>query len=241
MESFAKFWIEVFDNFYKTVIFEQRYELILNGLKNTLIMSIGAIILGSLLGIIISLIKHNYKINGKMKILNKICNTYISIIRGTPVLLQLMIIYYIIFKTSTINPIIIGILAFGINSGAYSAEIFRSGLESIDKGQLEAGLSLGFNYPKTMKYIILPQALKNSLPSICNEFITLIKETSVAGYIGIMELTKVSDIIASKTYNYFFPLIIIAVIYFLITNLLSKIFKKVERKLDINDNNKESI
>ena len=138
----------------------------------------------------IALIRHNHDTNGKMRLGNKICSLYVNIIRGTPVLLQLMIIYYVIFKSVNINIIIVGILAFGLNSAAYVSEIIRSGLISIDKGQMEAGLSLGLSYGKTMRYIILPQAILNILPALGNEFITLIKETSVAGYIGIIELTK---------------------------------------------------
>lgn len=142
-----------------------------------------------------------------------------------------MIIYYVIFKTSTINILIIGIISFGINSGAYVSEIFRAGIEAIDKGQMEAGKSLGLNYYQIMRYIILPQAFKNALPPLGNEFVTLIKETSVAGYIGIMDLTKASDIIASRTYDYFFPLIITALIYLVLTLGITRLLKKVERSV----------
>ena len=144
-------------------------------------------------------------------------------------LLQLMIIYYIIFKSSDISIIIIGIIAFGINSGAYVSEIFRTGIEAVDKGQMEAGRSLGLKYRQIMNYIILPQAFKISLPALGNEFVTLIKETSVAGYIGIIELTKSGDIIASRTYNYFFPLIITALIYLVLTLGITKLLKKLEK------------
>ena len=143
-----------------------------------------------------------------------------------------MIMYYIIFKTSDINSIIIGMLAFGINSGAYCSEILRSGFESVDDGQLEAGLALGLTFNQTLRTIIIPQAVRIALPSLGNEFITLVKETAIAGYIGIMDLTKASDTIASRTYDYFFPLILIAIIYLIITGLLSKLMKSLERKLD---------
>ena len=156
------------------------------------------------------------------------------IIRGTPSVLQLMIMYYIIFKTSILNPVIVGMLAFGINSGAYSSEILRSGFDSIDDGQVEGGLALGLTFSQTLIHIIIPQAVKNSLAAMGNEFITLVKETAIAGYIGITDLTKASDIIASNTYDYFFPLIMIAIIYLLIAGLLSKLMKKMERKLDVN-------
>ncbi len=216
-------------NLYKTLIVDDRYLLILNGLKNTLIMTIGATILGVIIGLIITLIKHNYKENKTHKMLNLLANMYVIIIRGTPVLVQLMIIYYIIFKTSTINILLIGLISFGINSGAYVSEIFRAGIESIDKGQMEAGKSLGLSYSQIMRYIILPQAFKNSLPPLGNEFVTLIKETSVAGYIGIRDLTKAGDIIASRTYDYFLPLIITALIYLVLTLGITKLLKKLER------------
>lgn len=234
MESIVTWFLRIVEQFIYTVISENRYMLILEGLKNTILISIGAIILGILLGILISIIVYTNKTTKKFKFLSSLCRLYITIIRGTPSVLQLMIIYYIIFKTSLINPIYIGILAFGLNSAAYSSEILRSGIESIDSGQMEAGLSLGLKYSHVLRKIILPQAIKNSLPSMGNEFITLIKETAVAGYIGIIDLTKSSDIIASRTYDYFFPLIIIALIYLLITGLLSKMLKRIERRLDIN-------
>ncbi|MDD2435736.1 MAG: amino acid ABC transporter permease [Bacilli bacterium] len=218
------------DNLYKTLIYDDRYLLILEGLKNTLIITIGAIILGMIIGLMIALIKNNYKENKTHKLLNVLANLYVTVIRGTPVLLQLMIIYYIIFKTSTLNILIIGILAFGINSGAYVSEIFRTGIESIDKGQMEAGKSIGLSYSQIMRYIILPQAIKNAMPALGNEFVTLIKETSVAGYIGIRDLTKSGDIIASRTYDYFFPLIITALIYLALTLGITKLLKKFERR-----------
>jgi len=157
---------------------------------------------------------------------------YVEIIRGTPVILQLMIIYYVIFKSVNINIILVGIIAFGINSGAYVSEIIRSGIKSIDKGQMEAGLSLGLKYKQVMKLIVLPEAFKNILPSLGNEFITLLKETSVGAYIGIIELTKSGDIIASRTYDYFFPLIIVALVYLILTLSLSKMVNVMERRLN---------
>lgn len=216
-------------NIYKTIIADNRYLLILKGLANTIIITIGSIIIGIIIGLIITLIQNNYRENKKNKLLNLIANLYVKVIRGTPVLLQLMIIYYIIFRSSNINIIIIGIISFGINSGAYVSEIFRAGIEAIDKGQMEAGKSLGLKYNQIMKYIILPQAFKISLPALGNEFITLIKETSVAGYIGIVELTKSGDIIASRTYNYFYPLMVTAFIYLILTLGMSKILKRYEK------------
>ncbi len=238
MEGFARWLLGVIDTFRFTVISENRYMLILNGLKNTILISIGAVILGVLLGFLIAIIRYTNKTTNKFKVLNAIGKFYVTIIRGTPSVLQLMIIYYIIFKTSSINPIYIGMLAFGLNSAAYSSEILRTGFESIDKGQMEAGLSLGLKYSQVLNKIIIPQAVKTSLPAMGNEFITLIKETAVAGYIGIMDLTKSSDIIASRTYDYFFPLIIIALIYLLITGVLSSLLRKLERRLDVDVKNK---
>lgn len=221
----------IYNEIYKSLVVEDRYLYILDGLKNTLLIALGAVILGVLTGLIVAIIRDNYDKNKKFPILNFIARMYVAIIRGTPVLLQLMIIYYVIFKSVDINLVLVGILAFGFNSGAYVSEIMRAGINSVDSGQMEAAISLGLNYSKSMRYIILPQAIKNILPALGNEFITLVKETSVAGYIGIIELTKASDIIASRTYNYFFPLMLIALIYLFITSILSKILSIFGRKI----------
>lgn len=189
-------------------------------------MAIFACIIGVVIGLILAIINDYNKETGKLKIANKIGNLYITVIRGTPVLLQLMIIYYVIFKSVDTNIILIGILAFGLNSGAYVSQIFKSGLISINAGQREAGKSLGLSYGQITRYIIMPQAIHNIKPALGNEFITLLKETSVAGYIGIVELTKASDIIASRTYDYFFPLIITSLIYLTLTVCLSKLINR---------------
>ena len=220
------------DSFKKTFIVEDRYLFFLEGLGYTLIISFFAIILGLFLGVLTSVIRDYNRETGHLKILSKLCDIYVYIIRGTPTLLQLMILYYIIFKSFNIAPIIIGILTFGINSGAYVSEIFRAGFEGIDKGQREASRTLGLNYYKTIRYVIFPQALAKIFPALGNEVITLVKETSIAGYVGIIELIKASDIISSRTYNYFFPLIVSALIYLFLTFLLSKIMKVIERKLN---------
>lgn len=227
-----QFFMKIFDMINKTLFVDNRYEYILTGLFNTVIIAFFAVILGTIIGIIISVIRNNYEINGKFKFLNYLANLYVTIIRGTPVILQLMIIYYVVFKSVNINIIIVGILAFGINSGAYVSEIIRAGINSIDKGQMEAGFALGLKYSEVMRFIILPQAIRNILPALGNEFVTLLKETSVGAYIGIVELTKASDIIASRTYDYFFPLIFIALIYLLMTYALSKLVNKLERSLN---------
>ena len=231
--------MNLYDRFYQSIIYDDRYKYILTGLGNTLFMAFFAVIIGILLGILIAVIRNNHKENKNLPILDFICNLYVTIIRGTPSLLQLMIIYYIIFKTSNINILFVGILSFGLNSAAYVSEIVRAGIESIDIGQIEAGYSLGLTYGQIMLHIILPQAIKNIMPALGNEFITLLKETSVAGYIGIMELTKSSDIIASRTYDYFFPLILVALIYLILTLGLSKILKVIERRLDIHAKDKK--
>ena len=222
---------ELSEEIYKSLIYQQRYEYVLEGLKNTIIMALFATLIGIALGIIIAIIRDNYEKKKKLPILNGICNIYVSVIRGTPALLQLMIIYYVVFKSVDINGVLVGIIAFGLNSAAYVSEIIKAGINSINKGQMEASRALGFNYSQSMKYIIMPQAIKNILPALGNEFITLLKETSVAGYIGIIELTKSSDIIASRTYDYFFPLIMVAIIYLIMTLGLSKLVEAMERKL----------
>ncbi len=219
------------EQFYQSLIEQDRYRYILEGLGRTLLIALFAVVLGTIIGVLIALVRNYHEETKKAKILNFICELYITIIRGTPAVLQLMIIYYIIFKSVDINTIFVGIIAFGINSGAYVSEIIRAGINSIDKGQKEAADSLGLTYKETMKSIILPQAIKNVIPALSNEFITLLKETSVAGYIGIIELVKAADIIASGTYNYFFPLIIIAIIYLILTIGLSKLLTVFEKKV----------
>ena len=228
--------MNLFENLYKTLIYDNRYLFFLEGIKNTIIIAFFAGIIGVIIGIIIAIVKNYHEKTNKLKILNFLASCYVNIIRGTPTILQLMIIYYVIFASVEINIVFVGILAFGINSGAYVSEIIRAGINSIDKGQIEAGSSLGLNYPQIMRYIIMPQAIKNILPALGNEFITLVKETSVGAYIGIIELTKASDIVASQTYEYFFPLIIAAIIYLIITLGLSKLIGLMERKLN-NANN----
>lgn len=225
------FIYEIWEEFYQSVIYDNRYLYILEGLKNTIVIAIGALAIGILLGLLIALVRDYYEKNGKLKVLNYIAKLYVLVIRGTPALLQLMIIYYVIFKSVNVEPVLIGMLAFGLNSSAYVSEIIRAGIQSVDNGQLEAGLSLGLKYGQVLMFVVLPQAIKNVMPALGNEFITLIKETSVAGYIGIRELTKASDIIASRTYNYFFPLIITAIIYLLLTTLLTKLLNVIERKM----------
>lgn len=219
------------ENIYNSFIYQDRYKYYLTGLGNTIIMAFFACLIGVILGLILSLVIDYNEKTGKLYLLSTFARMYIGIIRGTPALLQLMILYYIIFKSVNINIVVVGIISFGLNSAAYVSQIIRSGLISIPKGQEEASTMLGFNYFQTMKYVILPQALRNVLPALGNEFITLLKETSVAGYIGILELTKASDIVASSTYDYFFPLLIVAIIYLILTLGLTKLLNFFERRL----------
>lgn len=220
------------DVLYKTFIYDDRYLFFLEGLKFTLIIAFFSVLLGLFLGVFTSIIRDYYKETKRLKFLSKLCDIYVYVIRGTPTILQLMILYYVVFKTSKLSPIIVGIIAFGINSGAYVSEIFRAGFEGIDKGQREASKTLGLNYIKTMRYVIFPQALAKIFPALGNEVITLVKETSIAGYIGIVELIKAADIISSRTYDYFFPLAVSAIVYLILVYILSKIMKYGERKLN---------
>lgn len=227
-----KLFSSIGESFYYSVIYDNRYKFILEGLFHTVLIAALAVIIGVVIGVVIALIRNYYETSGKLKILNKLATWYVDIIRGTPVVLQLMIIYYVIFKSVDISTVVVGVLAFGINSGAYVSEIIRSGIQSVPIGQSEAGYSLGLEYYQVMGYIVLPQAIKNILPALGNEFITLLKETSVGAYVGIIELTKASDIIASRTYDYFFPLIIIAIIYLVMTLGLTRVVQSMERRLN---------
>lgn len=174
-------WEKLIDDFYQNFIVDNRWKYITGGLQNTLKITFFAVLIGILLGFLVAIIRSTYENTHKLKILNAICNVYLTVIRGTPVVVQLMIVYFVIFASTNPGQVPTAILAFGINSGAYVAEIFRSGISSIEKGQFEAGRSLGFNYAQTMWFIVMPQAFKNVVPTLANEFIVLLKETSVAG------------------------------------------------------------
>ena len=216
-------------------ITDNRWEYIWDGLGVTLKVTLLSGIVGTLIGFLIAAVRSTYDKTGKLKFLNMLCNLYLTVIRGTPVVVQLLIIYFVVFGSVKIDKTLVAILAFGINSGAYVAEIFRSGIMSIDAGQFEAGRSLGFNYSQTMWYIIMPQAFKNVLPALCNEFIALLKETSVAGYIALQDLTKGGDIIRSRTYDAFMPLIAVALIYLLMVIIFTKLVELLERRLRQNE------
>ena len=226
---------ELKKEFILNFIEDNRWKYIVDGLKITLIVTIFAVLIGVLLGFLIAIVRTTHDKTGNLKILNAICKVYLTVIRGTPVVVQLMIIYFIIFGSVDISKVLVAIIAFGINSGAYVAEIFRSGIMSIDNGQFEAGRSLGFNYAQTMMYIIMPQAFKNVLPTLCNEFISLLKETSVSGYIALQDLTKGGDIIRSRTYDAFMPLIAVALIYLAMVMIFTKLVSLLERRLRNSD------
>ena len=219
------------EKFVQNFITDDRWRYLTNGLYVTLKVTFFAVLMGIVLGFIVALIRNAHEHTGRFKILNALCSLYLTVIRGTPVLVQLMLIYFAVFSSVRVDKAFTAILAFGINSGAYQAEIFRSGIQSLPKGQFEAGRSLGFNYWQTMTTIIMPQAIRNVIPTLCNEFITLLKETSVASYIALEDLTKGGDIIRSRTYDPFMPLLAVALIYLVIVLLLTYGVKKLEQRL----------
>jgi len=222
------------ESFYNALIPDQRYLAYLDGLKVTLLISFFAILLGIFIGILVAVVKVT-AMNSKMRWLVAVCNVYINIIRGTPLMVQLLIIYNLIFTSRSTNELLVGAVCFGINSGAYVAEIIRAGIESIDRGQMEAGRSLGLNYLQTMRLIILPQAIRNILPALGNEFIVLIKETSVAGVIAVTDLTKAAQYVGSRTWDILPPLVIAAACYLVLVMGLSKVLSIFERRLSKGD------
>lgn len=223
------------DKLKQSFIDNDNYQYLLKGLGNTLLITLFAIIIGILFGFLIAIVRTSHDRNGSLPLLNGICRLYLTIIRGTPVMVQLLIIYYVILANINTSKILVAVVAFGLNSAAYVAEIVRSGITAVDIGQFEAGRSLGLNYSQTMRSIILPQAIKNILPALCNEFISLLKETSISGYIGLMDLTKGGDIIRSTTFQAMIPLISVAIIYLVMVVGLSKIVGILERKLRNNE------
>jgi len=226
--------------FYLAFIKDDRYMHLVTGLQNTLIVTFFALLLGVFLGVVVALVRSSWDKThetmrpgfgkGILRFFNALCKVYLTVIRGTPVVVQIMIIFFVIMASSN-NKILAGVIAFGINSGAYVAEIIRSGIMSIDNGQNEAGRSLGFNYTQTMIFIILPQAFKNVLPALANEFIVLLKETAVAGYVGLTDLTRGANIIRSITYQSFMPLIGVALIYLAMVMFFTWLVGKLERRL----------
>ena len=231
--------------FYLNFIKDDRWKYITSGLGNTLKITVFALIFAVIIGVLVAIIRYSYDKNHTNKagnfiqsllqfllaVANGICHVYLTIIRGVPVVVQLMIIYFIIFASPDVSKIFCAVVAFSLNSGAYVAEIVRGGLNSVDKGQFEAGRSLGFGYIATMWYIILPQAFKNILPTLGNEAIMLLKDTSISGYVAIQDLTKGGDIIRSRTYDAFMPLIAVALIYLILVTILTLLLRRLERRL----------
>ena len=219
-----------------------RWKWMVEGLGNTLKITFFSLLIGLVLGVVVAAVRSTYDKNKEamlmhkgvgyylFTVINAICKLYLTVIRGTPVVVQLLIMYFIIFASSR-NDVLIAIIAFGINSGAYVAEILRGGIMSIDGGQFEAGRSLGFNYVQTMIYIIIPQVFKSVLPTLCNEFIVLLKETSIAGYVGVVDLTKAGDLIRGRTFSAFMPLIAVALIYLVLVVVLTSLVGVLERRL----------
>ena len=229
-DKIVLWWEEFSQEFYQNFIYNDRWLQLLDGLSITLIITLGALILGVILGVLLALMRLS-----KNKLLCGFSKVYLTVFRGTPLLIQLLIINYVVFSGIRISPVIVAVIAFGMNSGAYVAEIVRSGILSIDVGQTEAARSLGLNQVQTMQYIVLPQAFKNILPTLANELIVLLKETSIVGYISLQDLTKAGDLIRSRTFSAFMPLIGVAVVYLCMTTLLTFLFGKLERRMRAND------
>ena len=229
--------LTITERFTRAFLIQDRYVLYLRGLGNTLLIALFALLIGVTVGVILAMINYLHKKTGKLKLISRIINVYITIIRGTPVVLQLFIMYFIIFASSS-NGILIGSITFGLNSSAYVAEIVRAGYESIDDGQMEAGRSLGLSSTKTILYVITPQAVRNALPPLFNEFITIVKETAIVGYVGIMDLGKVPGLIQSRTFDYLFPLLIAASMYLAIVLLLTLCLRRLEKYFSKSDRNR---
>lgn len=219
---------------YKCFIFKGRYQLFIEGIQNTLLIALVAVFIGIAIGMLIAVIRVYHQQTGKFKLANAICGLYLTVIRGTPMVVQLLIMYFVIFASAR-NGVPVAMLAFGINSGAYVAEIFRAGIQAVDKGQTEAGRSLGLSSAQTMRYIVLPQAIKNVLPALGNEFIVLFKETAIVGYIAIVDLTRAADIIRGQSYEAFIPLFTAAALYLIIVIILTQLLKVFERRLAKSD------
>ena len=223
------------EKFHQNFIEDNRYMYLLKGLVNTIVITIFALLIGIVFGSLLAIVRTTHDRNGGLNILNFLAKVYLTVIRGTPTMVQLLIIYYVVFASTNVSKVFVAIIAFGLNSAAYVAEVVRSGIMSVDQGQFEAGRSLGLPYHKTMRLIIIPQAFKNILPALGNELITLLKETSISGYIGLVDLTKGSDIIRSVTYEAMMPLGMVALIYLCLVLVLTMLVNKLERSLRKNE------
>ena len=236
IEMFFQTWgTQLHDTFME----EERYKWLLEGLGNTLIITLGALVIGVILGTIIAVIKYFADDCKPLKFAAKICDLYVTTIRGIPVVVLLLIFYYLIM-TSSDNGVLVGIITFGINSAAYMAELIRSGINAVDAGQMEAGRSLGMTKLQTMQKVIFPQAIKNILPAIGNEMIALLKETAVAGYVAVRDLTRAGNLIRNNTYDAFNPLIAVALVYLILVILLTRALAVLEKRLSKSDRSKKS-
>ena len=233
--NMGSWFVSLQDKFYMAFIESDRWLLYLKGLGVTMEVSVIAVILGLVIGTILAFMKLSHRKNGNATVLSRIAGIYIDIIRCTPSVLQLLIMWFVVLKSWKSGVLVAGI-TFGMNSGAYVAEIVRAGILAVDKGQSEAGRSLGLNQFQTMRYIVIPQAFKNILPPLGNEFIVLVKETAIVGYVALSDLTRVANQISARTYEAFMPLIGAAVIYFVITKILSILLGIMERRLRKSDN-----
>ena len=246
MDALKLWLLGLKDTFILCFVDDNRWEWLVEGFINSIIITVFAIIIGLFFGILLAAIRSSYDKNEEtlklkggfgyalLKVLNGISKVYITVVRGIPVVVQLLIWYFVILISQEID-VVVAIVAFGFNSAAYVAEIFRGGIMSIDNGQFEAGRSLGFNYVQTMIHIVIPQTIKATLPTLLNEVIALLKETSVAGYVGIMDLTKAGDLIRGRTFEAFMPLIAVAIIYLVTVVVLTKVFSIIERRLRHNE------
>ena len=246
MEALKAWFADVKADFYLNFIKDAKWKWLVEGLGHTLLITLLALILGVLIGIVVAAVRSSFDKNREALAMHKgigyyifaffngVCKVYLTVFRGTPVMVQLLIMYFIVFASSR-NALLTASIAFGINSGAYVAEILRGGIMSIDNGQFEAGRSLGFNYVQTMIYIVIPQVFKSVLPTLCNEFIVLLKETSIAGYVGVMDLTKAGDLIRGKTFSPIMPLIAVALIYLVMVMVLTALVGVLERRLRKNE------
>ncbi len=228
-------WARMADSFEVNFVKDDRWRYLVNGFLVTIEISACAVLMGLCIGFLVAVVRSAHDQTGRYKVLNFLCHIYLTVVRGTPVVVQLLIIYFVIFGSVDVSKVMVAIVAFGVNSGAYVAEIIRSGIMAVDSGQMEAGRSLGLSYGTTMRSVILPQAFKNVLPALGNEFIVLLKETSVCGYIALQDLTKGGDIIRSQTYDAFLPLIAVALTYLVVVVCLSQLLKKLENSLKKNE------
>ena len=228
-------WGRLADSFEVNFVKDDRWHYLVDGFLITIEISACAVLMGLCIGFLVAVVRSAHDQTGRYKVLNFLCHIYLTVVRGTPVVVQLLIIYFVIFGSVDVSKVLVAIVAFGVNSGAYVAEIIRSGIMAVDSGQMEAGRSLGLSYGTTMRSVILPQAFKNVLPALGNEFIVLLKETSVCGYIALQDLTKGGDIIRSQTYDAFLPLIAVALIYLIVVVCLSQLLKKLENRLKKNE------